>query len=135
MTLPAPPEQVWPWLVQLGKERAGWYLPGWLERAVPRGRRSLRFLDSDFQELAPGDEVPDWGPGEPRFRAVIVDLMPERRQGGLQVFLERKASMVCANRNPHGMGMIIRFRVSEVPGSVFPVRGGAWSTGARLLFQ
>ena len=72
-TLPAPPEQVWPWLVQLGKERAGWYLPGWLERAVPRGRRSLRFLDSDFQELAPGDEVPDWGPGEPRFRAVIVD--------------------------------------------------------------
>ena len=73
VTLPAPPERVWPWLVQLGKERAGWYLPGWLERAVPRGRRSLRFLDSDFQELAPGDEVPDWGPGEPRFRAVIVD--------------------------------------------------------------
>jgi hypothetical protein len=73
VTLHAPPERVWPWLVQLGKERAGWYLPGWLERAVPRGRRSLRFLDADFQELAPGDEVPDWGPGEPRFRAVIVD--------------------------------------------------------------
>jgi hypothetical protein len=73
VTLPAPPERVWPWLVQLGKERAGWYLPGWLERAVPRGRRGLRFLDDDFQKLEPGDEVPDWGPGEPRFRAVIVD--------------------------------------------------------------
>jgi len=73
VTLPAPPERVWPWLVQLGKERAGWYLPGWLERAVPRGRRSLRYLDTDFQDLAPGDEVPDWGPGEPRLRAMIVD--------------------------------------------------------------
>jgi hypothetical protein len=73
VTLPAPPERVWPWLVQLGRERAGWYLPGWLERAVPRGRRSLRYLDTDFQKLAPGDEIPDWGPGEPRFRAMIVD--------------------------------------------------------------
>ena len=26
LTLPAPPEAVWPWLVQLGKRRAGWYL-------------------------------------------------------------------------------------------------------------
>ena len=73
VTLPAPPERVWPWLVQLGRQRAGWYLPGWLERAVPRGRRGLRYLDSDFQGLAPGDEIPDWGPGEPLFRAMIVD--------------------------------------------------------------
>jgi hypothetical protein len=27
-TLTAPREAVWPWLVQLGKGRAGWYLPG-----------------------------------------------------------------------------------------------------------
>src|ERR1700722_5204720 len=26
-TVPGPVEQVWPWLVQLGKRRAGWYLP------------------------------------------------------------------------------------------------------------
>ena len=26
-TLAATPEQTWPWLVQLGKQRAGWYLP------------------------------------------------------------------------------------------------------------
>jgi hypothetical protein len=24
-TLPAPPERVWPWLVQMGYDRAGWY--------------------------------------------------------------------------------------------------------------
>lgn len=24
-TLPAPPERVWPWLVQMGRDRGGWY--------------------------------------------------------------------------------------------------------------
>ena len=37
-TLPAPPELVWPWLVQLGRERAGWYLPG-----VDRAAIAIRF--------------------------------------------------------------------------------------------
>jgi len=65
-TLPAEPEHVWPWLVQLGKGRAGWYLPAWVERAVPAGRRGLRDLDPALQGLAAGDEIPDWGPGQPR---------------------------------------------------------------------
>ena len=43
-SLPAPPDVVWPWLVQLGKRRAGWYLPRWVERLVPRSRRGLRHL-------------------------------------------------------------------------------------------
>jgi hypothetical protein len=73
VTLPAPPEQVWPWLVQLGKERAGWYMPGWIEPLIPSARRGLRYLDKDYLQLAEGDEVPDWGPGDPVFRAAIVD--------------------------------------------------------------
>ena len=36
--LPAPPEDVWPWFVQLGKKRAGWYLPRSVES--PRSRSS-----------------------------------------------------------------------------------------------
>jgi hypothetical protein len=43
-TIAAPPEAVWPWLVQLGKRRAGWYLPARLERLVPARRRALRHL-------------------------------------------------------------------------------------------
>ena len=34
-SLPAPPDTVWPWLVQLGKRRAGWYLPRWVDRVLP----------------------------------------------------------------------------------------------------
>ncbi|MEP7024076.1 MAG: hypothetical protein ABJB47_09780 [Actinomycetota bacterium] len=73
VTLPAPPVQVWPWLAQLGKDRGGWYLPGWIEPVVPSARRGLRYIDKDYTQLAEGDEVPDWGPGDPVFRAVVVD--------------------------------------------------------------
>jgi hypothetical protein len=63
--LPAPPEAAWPWLLQLGKGRAGWYFPAWLEVVVPPRRRALRHLEPSLLEVTPGDRVPDWGPGTP----------------------------------------------------------------------
>lgn len=72
-TLPRPPEQVWPWLVQLGKQRAGWYLPAAVERLLPERGRGLRHLDPALHQVAVGDRVPDWGPGAPQFRAEVVD--------------------------------------------------------------
>ena len=42
LTVQAPPEEVWPWLVQLGKGRAGWYLPRAVERFLPRSPRRTR---------------------------------------------------------------------------------------------
>jgi hypothetical protein len=59
--LDATPDEIWPWLLQLGKHRAGWYLPARLERFVPRGRRALRTLDPRLQQLAVGDRIPDYG--------------------------------------------------------------------------
>jgi len=47
----APPEQIWPWLVQLGKQRAGWYLPRRLEEIIPRGRRASRAILSGLDAL------------------------------------------------------------------------------------
>ncbi|MGY3381457.1 hypothetical protein ACVWYS_003414 [Arthrobacter sp. TE12231] len=64
--LPAPPETVWPWIVQLGKERSGWYLPGWAEALIPARRRALRTVDPELQDLSVGDVIADWGaPGPP----------------------------------------------------------------------
>ena len=74
-TLSAPPVRVWPWLVQLGKERAGWYLPRAVERLVPRGRRALRRIEPAHQELAVGDVIPDWGGAHATF--TVAELVPE----------------------------------------------------------
>lgn len=74
-TLESSPELVWPWLVQLGKHRGGWYFPKPLRLLTDRfpGMRGADELVSAWQQVAPGDVVPDYGPGEPVFRAEVVD--------------------------------------------------------------
>ncbi len=60
-TLDASPSTVWPWLVQIGKDRAGWYFPRVVERFIPRGRRAARRLDPRFDSLEVGQTIGDWG--------------------------------------------------------------------------
>ncbi|MCW2817629.1 MAG: hypothetical protein JWR42_416 [Marmoricola sp.] len=60
-TVPGTPTQVWPWIAQLGKGRGRWYLPSSVERLLPRSGRALRHVDPRWQDLQPGDVVPDYG--------------------------------------------------------------------------
>ncbi|MCW2738095.1 hypothetical protein [Nocardioides sp.] len=71
--LPAPPDAVWPWLVQLGKRRAGWYLPRTVERFVPSSRRALRRIEPRLLEHPLGDVIPDWGGAEATFTVAAVE--------------------------------------------------------------
>lgn len=68
----ARPETVWPWLLQLGKRRAGWYLPRPLERVLPRARRAIRHIDPQWQNLAVGDVIPDYGGPHETFELVEI---------------------------------------------------------------
>ncbi len=70
--LDVPPERVWPWLIQLGKGRGGWYLSRRLERLTPPRNRALRVIEPAYQQVAAGDRVADYGP-EGWFEARIVD--------------------------------------------------------------
>jgi hypothetical protein len=72
-TVSAPPDQVWPWLVQLGKRRAGWYLPRHVERFVPPGRRAARHIETRWQHLEVGDVIPDYGGRDETFTVNRVD--------------------------------------------------------------
>ncbi len=71
--LPAKPEVVWPWFVQLGKKRGGWYLPRNVERVVPPSRRGLRRIEPSLQRLRVGSVIPDWGGRHETFRVEILD--------------------------------------------------------------
>lgn len=85
-TLNASPDQVWPWLVQLGKQRAGWYLPHSIERWLPR--RALRHLEPRWQELAIGDVIPDYGGKNATFTVAAMEaerlLLYRSRRGRLE---------------------------------------------------
>ena len=58
----APPAAVWPWLVQMGYDRGGWYAIDVLEKAFGVGRFatgwSARRVEPDLQDLAVGDRMP-----------------------------------------------------------------------------
>jgi hypothetical protein len=71
--LPAPPADVWPWFVQLGKKRAGWYLPRSVERFVPESRRALRHIEPSLQQLRAGSVIPDWGGRHETFQVAVLD--------------------------------------------------------------
>jgi hypothetical protein len=55
ISIDAPPEAVWPWLVQVGCLRAGWYSDDLLDN---RGHPSATTIVSDFQHLEVGQWVP-----------------------------------------------------------------------------
>jgi hypothetical protein len=67
IAIAAPPERVWPWLVQLGYGRAGWYSYDWIDND---GHSSADGVVPELQDLAVGDQIlmiPGMGP---RVRAI-----------------------------------------------------------------
>jgi hypothetical protein len=72
-TVAAAPAAVWPWLVQLGKQRGGWYLPAAVERFLPPGRRAARDIRPAWQRLAVGDVIPDYGGRDETFEVAAIE--------------------------------------------------------------
>jgi hypothetical protein len=71
ITIGAPPAQVWPWLVQVGVNRAGWYSYDLLDNL---GRPSARQVIPDLQPIRPGDLLPMSPDGQHGIR--VHDLDP-----------------------------------------------------------
>lgn len=77
-TLDAPPEAVWPWLVQMGWGRGQWYTARWVDRLFfPANGPSAGSIVPEWQQLAVGDRILD-GPPEARCAFVVTALEPER---------------------------------------------------------
>jgi hypothetical protein len=81
ITIAAPPEQVWPWLVQLGYGRGGWYSYDWIDND---GQPSADRIIPELQQLRVGDQIlmlPGMGPR-------VLEVEPNRhfvagdREGG-----------------------------------------------------
>lgn len=59
-TIHAPASAVWPWIVQMGYHRGGWYTNEALDRLIWRiDNPSADRLVPEYQQLAVGDTVPD----------------------------------------------------------------------------
>ena len=78
ITIDAPPECVWPWLVQMGWGRGGWYTARWVDRLLfPANGPSATGVIAELQDLQIGDFVPD-GPPETNTGFTVEELIPNR---------------------------------------------------------
>jgi hypothetical protein len=78
VTIDGPPSAVWPWLVQMGWGRGGWYTARWVDRLLfPANGPSADRIEPELQDIAVGTFIPD-GPPETECGLHVVQLEPER---------------------------------------------------------
>jgi hypothetical protein len=92
ITIDTAPERIWPWLLQIGQGRAGFYSDSpWWDSCVDlyyhllsyeQGRRRVRYqkrdrhIASEWQNLRVGDAIPDGPPGTAYY--LVRQIEPNR---------------------------------------------------------
>jgi hypothetical protein len=75
ITVEAPADAIWPWLVQMGSGRGGAYTYDWIENLAGLGMHSADQILPQFQDVKVGEEF-RLGPNRPKMRVRVLD--PER---------------------------------------------------------
>lgn len=96
----APPDAIWPWLVQMGRGRAGFYAIDLLDNG---GQRSARETHADLQDIAVGDVVPtgDADDGSGGFEVLAVTSGRALVLGGLHDIAAGRRLPFAAPRPAH----------------------------------
>jgi hypothetical protein len=109
VTVYATPDRIWPWLVQLGADRGGFYSYAALERLVGLRVRNADRIHPEWQGLRAGDTVyashPGWLGFQRRFgwRAGLV-------RPDTVLVLERWGAFVLVPAGPQSTRLIVRTR-------------------------
>ena len=77
LTIDAPPSAVWPWLIQLGEDRGGFYSYDLLERLIGTRIRNADAIRPEWQDVHVGDTVWLAQRYGDRARMVVAAMAPE----------------------------------------------------------
>ena len=135
VTVEAAPEEVWPWIAQLGADRGGFYSYDWLENLIGLDIHSAGEIRPEWQHLVAGDRVvvvPEgYGPMpagyaftvarvEPPRALVLRQAPPEHPWNGVWSFHvvpdgDRRCRLLSRSRTevPQQVGMRLATRVGE----------------------
>ena len=80
ITIHATPEQIWPWLLQIGCRRAGYYSIDWLDNG---GKRSARELHPELLHPTVGQILPATPDGDDGFEVLAIEPRRAFVVGGL----------------------------------------------------
>jgi hypothetical protein len=153
ITIHAPPGNVWPWLIQVGYRRAGWYTYDWFYKLIKSdefvdGHSSNRIVP-ELQNLKVGDEIAIFAAGpfkvavlEPNRTLVLLarvdfttgkpfelaDPMPGNFLNNSWVFVLEK---VDANTTR----LVVRYRMDYSPSMLNKLAYSIPTDGGALIFQ
>jgi len=130
VTIEATPEKVWPWLVQIGQDRAGFYSYTWLENLVLADIRNRLEIRPEWQILQAKDFI---RAAKRRYLFGLVKEKPEGTIGWRVSFVAPGQAMTLRNwgtfaLEPDGSGgtrFLARSRGEPLPG-VFGRLLGFW---------
>jgi hypothetical protein len=115
----APAERVWPWLVQMGQGRGGFYTYEWLENLLGARIHNLDRIDPQLQQLSVGDPIrltPKIYLGRiPGQYYTVTEIRPERALVMLQELPTGGLTTWSFNLRPLGPGatrLLVRGRTS-----------------------
>jgi hypothetical protein len=107
VTIEAPPAEVWPWLAQIGCQRAGYYSIDWLDNA---GSPSADRIIPELQHLEVGDVIP-WRPtGKEGFSVRRIEAERVLVLGGTSPAYEMTWAFVLEPIGPTATRLIVRVR-------------------------
>ncbi len=124
ITIDAPPSAIWPWLVQIGFGRAGWYS---YDRIDMRGV-SADSINQEWQHLEIGDIVPTDPEGGFRVAALepehslVLFADTELRRAQTEAAARRRADRAEAAETPVNLKA-----VGVVGAATFPEFAGSWA--------
>lgn len=72
VTIQAKPAAIWPWLVQIGQGKGGYYSYDWLENMAGLKMKSAVGINPDWQQLKVGDIIPA-EPGGKGFKVLAIE--------------------------------------------------------------
>jgi hypothetical protein len=103
----ARPEQIWPWIAQLGQDRAGFYSHAWLENLFGLGIENADQIVAEWQNRRIGEILPATPPGWLGMRTAlgwrVLEFQPSR-----VLFLENWGAFALVPIDQHTTRFYIR---------------------------
>ena len=134
VTIDAPPDKVWPWLVQMGYGRAGWYSWDYLDNF---GQPSSDTLHQEWQDVKVGDFLGGPNASELQRKAWQVAALEPQRFLGLRASIDllgRHFDPLKA-RPRYYSDSLWGFLLKELPdGKTRLVVSGYWALEPKWLF-
>lgn len=142
VTVQAPPERIWPWLIQVGQDRGGMYSYDWLEQAIGLDIQSAEEIREEWQQLSSGDRVqvvpPGWGPLPNGYAFKVAQVDPPNtlvlRQGPPEDPWDGVWTFAIRSAGPGTSRLISRTRTHQDSGFGALLLRGATSIGIPITW-